>query len=211
MHRRWAGPQRHLRAAGPPAVSTTAVRANRLAAAIRPLVNAKTHVVVLCCDAHLADAEVGQRAAAMLGIASENGSVAAPCVEAGTSSDLLVLACAEGTSAWRAARGRGILVGDGAGERWWRAMEAQQAFGTPVRTDVGDNPGASRRVHPTDSPDWLPETRGVARSFVSPPSARASPCPLSRSREANQQQGRLADVSDEAERGTPPGPRASPR
>ena len=106
-------------------------RSNRLARALLRLgVEPGSRVGIVCCDDHLIDRAVGRRAVHKAGA----GAVIAPATAGAALARLprlartpVVLACADGVAAWRAARLPGVLVGDDTGVLWWRALEGLES------------------------------------------------------------------------------------
>jgi acyl-CoA synthetase (AMP-forming)/AMP-acid ligase II len=111
-------------------------RSNRLARALLRLgVQPGERIAVVTCDAHAPDAVVGMLAttradAAPLPLAPD------PTALAGVDGRV-VLACAEGVAACRRAGVRGVLVGDGEGVEWWKALELRSSAAPLTRTSTG--------------------------------------------------------------------------
>jgi hypothetical protein len=114
-------------------------RSNRLARGLADLgVGPGDTVAVVCCEVHAPDLLVGHLAADKLAAVVE----VLPVGEAGRAAARVVLACAEGVAACRAASVRGLVVGDGEGVMWWKALELRQSpapvapVGTPAVAPV---------------------------------------------------------------------------
>jgi hypothetical protein len=98
-------------------------------------------ILVLCCDHHALDREVGVLAGASLGAET---SAIRPDRWDGDSlrklvlpDSLLVLACHEGTLAWKKTGIRGKLIGDAPGVMWWRLLESRQRTADPSARPTG--------------------------------------------------------------------------
>jgi hypothetical protein len=94
-------------------------------------VRSSQRVVVLCCGEHAEDRHVAVTAARSLGavpIIPLDWSVATlRSLFADLGGPTVHLACEEGVEAWRAARGRGIMIGEGFDVIWWKALECRHA------------------------------------------------------------------------------------
>jgi acyl-CoA synthetase (AMP-forming)/AMP-acid ligase II len=116
-------------------------RSNRLARALVDLgVAPGDTVAVVCCDAHAPDLLVAHLAAVKTGAVT----TVLPLDLAGGARASVVLACAEGVGACRAAGVRGLVVGDAMGVVWWKALELRQSaarFHCPAA--AADAPGAA--------------------------------------------------------------------
>jgi hypothetical protein len=108
------------------------IRAARLSRGLTAMgVRSHDRVVVLCCAEHAEDRQVAVAAARKLG--------AVPIIPLDWSISTLTplladlrnravhLACEEGVEAWRAAYGKGIMIGEGFEVLWWRALECRYA------------------------------------------------------------------------------------
>ena len=105
-------------------------RSNRLARALVDLgVAPGDRVTVVCCDTHAPDLLVGHLAAAKAGATT----TVLPLDRAAAAGPSVVLACAEGVGACRAAGVRATIVGDGPGVVWWKALELRQPAARFVR------------------------------------------------------------------------------
>lgn len=107
-------------------------RAGRLARGLEAIgVQNGQRVVVLCCDRHAEDRRVALAAAGEIGAAAVVPTDWSPSalshVVAGHGAAGIHLACEEGVEAWRAARGTGVMIGDGVGVMWWKALECRYA------------------------------------------------------------------------------------
>jgi acyl-CoA synthetase (AMP-forming)/AMP-acid ligase II len=99
-------------------------RSNRLARGLAALGIARGDgVAIACCDLHTPDLLVGYLAAAKL--AAEVEVLALE--EVARAQAHVVLACAEGVAACRAAGVRALIVGDGEGVVWWKALELRHS------------------------------------------------------------------------------------
>jgi len=116
-------------------------RSNRLARALHRLgVEAGGRVGIVCCDDHATELAVGRLAVHKAGARA----VLVPA-DAGAALTRLprlartpvILACAEGVAAWRAARLPGVLIGDDTGVIWWRAIEGLES---PEPFDITPRP-----------------------------------------------------------------------
>jgi hypothetical protein len=107
-------------------------RVARLGRALSAMgVHAGQRVVVLCCAEHLEDRDVA--------VAAVKGVGARPVVPFEWSKPALArlfsaldprpvhLACEEGVDSWRSVRGTGVMIGDGLGVLWWKALECRYA------------------------------------------------------------------------------------
>lgn len=105
-------------------------RSNRLARALRSAgVSGKVTVAVVVCDD-------GERLVALTAI-EKMGAVATeiPCgltpaefaMRYRASGATATLACTEGTQTWLAAGVGGLILGDGAGVRWWKLGELRES------------------------------------------------------------------------------------
>jgi hypothetical protein len=88
-------------------------------------------IVVLCCAEHVEDRRVAVAATESIGaVAIVPGDWSQPelaRVLAGMNPRTVYLACEEGVDGWRAARGTGVMIGDGLGVLWWKALECRYA------------------------------------------------------------------------------------
>ncbi len=88
-------------------------------------------VVILCCSDHAEDRAVGVAAVEMVGgvpvIPVDWSRRSQSAIFADQGPRAIHLACEEGVEAWRAARGTGVMIGDGMGVLWWRALECRHA------------------------------------------------------------------------------------
>ena len=99
-------------------------RSNRLARALVALgVAPGDRVDVVCCDVHAPDLLVGHLAATKAGATT----AVLPLDQAAGAGGSVVLACAEGVGACRAAGVRSTIVGDATGVIWWKALELRQS------------------------------------------------------------------------------------
>ena len=110
-------------------------RSNRLARALADLgVAPGDHVAIVCCDAHAPDLLVGHLAAGKAGAIT----TVLPLEHAAGAGASVVLACAEGVDACRAAGVRATIVGDAAGVAWWKALELRQSAAPFLRLAAAD-------------------------------------------------------------------------
>lgn len=88
-------------------------------------------VVILCCPRHAED-----RAVAVGAVKAEDAVPVIPMdwspaalrvIFAGQIAPSIHLACEHGVEAWRLADGRGMMIGDGIGVMWWKALECRHA------------------------------------------------------------------------------------
>jgi hypothetical protein len=95
-------------------------------------------VVVLCCKNHVEDQKVAVAATISLGatplIPPDWSATALNRLYARGRTQAFHLACEEGVAAWNRAGGRGLMIGDGEGVLWWKALESR--FASSV-TNVG--------------------------------------------------------------------------
>jgi hypothetical protein len=111
-------------------------RSNRLAHGLATLgVTSDDRVALLCCDAHAPDLLVAylaaQKLAAVAVVVSPTTAPRELRALLGDAAARLVLACPEGVSAARRAGASGVIVGDGEGVTWWKALELRQPA-TPI-------------------------------------------------------------------------------
>jgi acyl-coenzyme A synthetase/AMP-(fatty) acid ligase len=107
-------------------------RAARLVRALTAMgVEAGQRVVVLCCSEHVEDRRVAVAAIKSIGavaIVPEDWSrPSLTRLLGGMDPRTVHLACEEGVDGWRAARGSGVMIGDGLGVLWWKALECRYA------------------------------------------------------------------------------------
>ena len=99
-------------------------RSNRLARGLVDLgITAGDTVTIVCCDAHAPDLLVGYLATEKLAAAAE----LVPLTDVGRATASVILACEEGVAACRAAGVRGVIVGNGEGVEWWKALELRHS------------------------------------------------------------------------------------
>lgn len=114
---------------GSPRVRQRALHLRRALEAVG--VRSGQRVVVLCCAAHVEDRQVALAALEALGataVVPVDWSVSAIAgLFSGSGHQAVHLACEEGVEAWRAARGTGVMIGDGFGVLWWKALECRYA------------------------------------------------------------------------------------
>lgn len=134
-------------------------RSNRLARALVGLgVTPGDEVAVVCCDIHAPDLLVAHLAATKAGAIT----TVLPLDLAGETGAPVVLACAEGVGACRAAGVRAMVVGDATGVVWWKALELRQSAARFARpSGVANAPDASE---PTSLPVSL-ENRGLLHAL----------------------------------------------
>jgi hypothetical protein len=91
-------------------------------------------IVVLCCGDHAEDRQVAVDALKGLGVVAITPSDwTRPALDGLFDNRIypnIHLACEEGVAAWRAVRGTGIMIADGPGVVWWRALECRHAADT---------------------------------------------------------------------------------
>ena len=130
-------------------------RSNRLARALVDLgVAPGEKVAVVCCDRHAPDLLVAHLAANKAGAIIN----VLPFDLVGDADAAVVLACAEGVGACRAAGVRAPIVGDATGVVWWKALELRQSAARFVR------PARAANAPDADEPTSLPvslENRGL--------------------------------------------------
>jgi hypothetical protein len=94
-------------------------------------VRSPQRVVVLCCGDHSEDRQVAVTAARSIGavpiIPLDWGVSTLSSLFADLGGPTVHLACEEGVAAWRAAHGTGIMIGEGLGVMWWKAVECRYA------------------------------------------------------------------------------------
>lgn len=113
-----------------PSDATVRIRAKRLSRALSRFgVGPADQVVVLCCDDHLLDRSVALGAVAALGATAVEPDdwTDATLAAVADRKPVLQLACEEGVAAWRRVDGRGIMIGEGEGVLWWKALECRYA------------------------------------------------------------------------------------
>jgi acyl-CoA synthetase (AMP-forming)/AMP-acid ligase II len=99
-------------------------RSNRLAHGLVDVgITPGAPVAVVCCDQHAPDLLVGYLAAEKIAATVD----VVPVGDAARVTAEVILACAEGVEACRAAGVRGIIVGDGEGVVWWKALELRHS------------------------------------------------------------------------------------
>ncbi len=99
-------------------------RSNRLARGLAAVGIARGDgVAIACCDVHAPDLLVGYLATAKLWAKVE----VLPLDEVARVQARVILACAEGVAACRAAGVRALIVGDGEGVVWWKAVELRHS------------------------------------------------------------------------------------
>ena len=99
-------------------------RSNRLARGLVDLgIAPGDRVAIVCCDAHAPDLLVGYLATEKLAAVADLVSLD----DAGRIVASVILACAEGVAACRTAGVRGVIVGDGEGVVWWKALELRHS------------------------------------------------------------------------------------
>jgi hypothetical protein len=91
-------------------------------------------IVVLCCSDHAEDRQVAIEALDGLGLVAITPTdwtwpALVGLFDTRTYPNIH-LACEEGLDAWRAARGTGIMIANGPGVVWWRALECRHAADT---------------------------------------------------------------------------------
>jgi hypothetical protein len=79
--------------------------------------------LVVFCDDHQRDGEIAWQALQKLGVAGRRLPPATVLLCGSSFEPTLVVACPEGTAAWRSQPRRGVLLGDAPGEIWWRLFE----------------------------------------------------------------------------------------
>lgn len=132
---------RPLSAPVTPAAGHVLCRRNRLARGLKGVgVHPDDTVVVLCCARHEEDRQVAIRALEKLGAEAvlparwdDPGSVQRVTEVARAR---VLLACEEGVDVWRAAGGRGRMIGDSPGVLWWKGLEARHAEASDAGEDV---------------------------------------------------------------------------
>ena len=104
-------------------------RASRLSRGLESIgVHSGDEVVVLCCAGHGEDREVALLALEKLGaLAVTPLDWTAPALVG-----RFYLACEEGVRAWQDAGVRGVVVGEGPGVLWWKALECRHAAAVPA-------------------------------------------------------------------------------
>jgi acyl-coenzyme A synthetase/AMP-(fatty) acid ligase len=107
-------------------------RSEALARGLRATrVGSGQQVVILCCAAHSEDRHVALAALERLGavpiIPVDWSAPALSRIFSDLRGPTVHLACEEGVEAWRAARGTGVMIGDGVGVMWWKALECRYA------------------------------------------------------------------------------------
>ena len=133
-------------------------RSNRLARALVDLgVMSGDPVTVVCCDAHAPDLLVAYLATIKVGAITTVRPLDSPL---GADASV-VLACAEGVSACRAAGVRALIVGDAPGVVWWKALELRQSAARFVRPAGAAD---SHTAEPTSLPVSL-ENRGLLHAL----------------------------------------------
>jgi hypothetical protein len=106
------------------------IRATRLSHALARFgIGPADEVAVLCCDRHAQDRSVALRALAARGATALELE---DWTDVGLASiaerrPALQLACEEGVAAWRRVDGRGVMIGEGEGILWWKALECRYA------------------------------------------------------------------------------------
>jgi non-ribosomal peptide synthetase component F len=99
-------------------------RSNRLAHGLVDLgIAPRDRVAIVCCDAHAPDLLVGYLATEKLAAVAD----LVPLDDTGRIIASVILACAEGVAACRTAGVRGVIVGDGEGVVWWKALELRHS------------------------------------------------------------------------------------
>jgi hypothetical protein len=101
-------------------------RAGRLRRGLETVgVRPGSEVFVMCCADHSEDREV-----ALLALEALGASAVIPAEWTRTGLGQLggfCLACEEGVGAWQVAGARGVVIGDGPGVLWWKALECRHA------------------------------------------------------------------------------------
>jgi hypothetical protein len=113
-------------------------RAARLARGLRSVGVRPDHTVaVLCCADHQEDRLVALAALRSLGASAVEVADWGACTIGSLGAEKGVpsvqLACEEGVAAWRAGEGRGIMIGEGEGVVWWKALECRFNQAGPPR------------------------------------------------------------------------------
>lgn len=89
-------------------------------------------VVILCCREHGEDRAVAVAAVELAGgrpvIPADWSDRALSAVFSERCHGAIHLACEEGVEAWRSVRGTGVMIGEGVGVLWWRALECRHAW-----------------------------------------------------------------------------------
>ena len=141
--------------APPPASSMTEGlegRSNQLARAlVRMGLMPGDQVGVLCCDAHDDDERVARVAVAMVGatvqvlpLDASPGHMTAVATQANFR---YVVACEEGSVAWKRAAFPVVLIADGPNAYWWRALELRESA-EPLPPAAGHSGAHRRCVNP---------------------------------------------------------------
>ncbi len=111
-------------------------RAHCLAAGLRALgLPERSVALVLCCERHEVDALVATEASCELGLDARRLPVGGDQEELDRITPVVVFACEEGTAAWRERERRGLVIGEGPGVMWWRAVEMRSR--NEMTRDVG--------------------------------------------------------------------------
>ena len=115
-------------------------RSSQLANGLLSLAQPGGQVDIVCCPAHFADllvAFVACRKAGMLpNVVDVDRCGNSPTLRGDTTS--VVIACAEGSSAWGAGRRLGRVIGEGPLARWWRLFERRFGLDVPPRPSTPD-------------------------------------------------------------------------
>lgn len=99
-------------------------RSNRLARGLADVgITKGDRVAIACCDVHAPDLLVGYLAAAKVAVVVD----VLPLEDVRRAEAHVILACAEGVAACRTAGVRGLIVGDGEGVMWWKALELRHS------------------------------------------------------------------------------------